>query len=309
MAATNFLVDAFYSPEPEIEKTNITQSEIKNIFLLTLDEFAISPEWIEEKQVDSNKDSTLNYKVRIPKDLPLLLVVNDLTKNFRDLNIAAASAEEKINGTTNFTVTVDENLRLKAKLLHNSNLSRPESQVSFIVEDTDELSERYLKELLDFGYPFGVMLIPSLENEIFKQEISEAGKNYVLILNDEIDDDKFLMEEGFAKKKISSAVSTIIKSFSSAKMFLVDENSDLYESAIFNFVEDEFKRRNIRIRRKTEFKSLNGISAGETESLFDFYKHKTDIPKTFFINAQNFLLLRDELITFRKKGNRIVKPS
>ncbi len=170
------------------------------------------------------------------------------------------------------------------------------------------MSERYRSELFNFGYPFAVTLVPSLEAEKFQKEISEAGKAYILILNDDITDDKFLMEEGFAKKKIAAAVSAIVKSFPKAIVIIVDEESDLYASAIFNFVEDEFKRRNIRIRRKSEFKSLNGISSGETKSLFDFYKNKTDIPKTFFISAQNFLLLRDDLITFRKKGNRIVKP-
>lgn len=303
------MVEAFYAPEPVIEKTKITRADIKKIFFETLNDFAIDSNWVELKSSKIKNDSTLNYSVKIPQDLPLLLVVNDLTKNYRYNNIESTSDEKKINGATLFKVVVDDEERLNAKLVHSSNSERQESKAAFIVEDAYELSERNLKRLLDFGYPFSVILTPSLESELFKDKITVAGKDYVLILNDEIDDDKFIMEEGFAKKKIAAAVSSILSSFPDSKMFFVDEDSDLYQSAIFNFIEDEFGKRSIRLRLKSEFKSLNGISSEETKSLFDFYKNKNDIPKTFFITSQNFLPLREDLIKFRKRGNIIAKIS
>ena len=103
------------------------------------------------------------------------------------------------------------------------------------------------------------------------------------------------------------AVSEITATFRDASIFIVDDNSELFQSAVYNYVKDEFLKRNINLVLKSHFINLDKDNKDELLSTFKFYcRSSNPADQRFFIlTPENLFILLDDITRFKKKGNQI----
>ena len=155
------------------------------------------------------------------------------------------------------------------------------------------------------------MLVPSEENIAKIALVDKYSTKYSLLISDEISGSKFVMEKDFSKDRLKSAVRSILGAFQDADLFLVDTKSAIYNSAVYNYVRDEFKKRGKILHPVSDFIDLYKNNNDELISLFNFYctdgaKGKNRI---FYVSRDKFDVLTNAIGIYKKKGNKVVFPS
>ena len=88
----NFLLDKFFLKNHNDENIEISSAEIDSTFRTALSNVGISNDWIKkQKGVEP-----LNFTVKIPNDLPIVVVLQELNNVF-DTNLVKIIAVEKKN--------------------------------------------------------------------------------------------------------------------------------------------------------------------------------------------------------------------
>ena len=110
---------------------------------------------------------------------------------------------------------------------------------------------------------FGYYVIPSKESAEFVKKHLKLKKEYVVLLNDDIDELKYKLKNDYSEARLKSSIRSIIGSFPNAAFILVDDNSNLFKSSIFNFVANEFEKRNIKLIKKSSLLDITDESKNQ----------------------------------------------
>lgn len=310
---TNIAVEIFTEDVDEKIPNDISVALIDSSFHRVLVEYSIDAEHIQKKIVRARLSDSLDYvyDVKLPADIPSPNILRDVKNELNFPAIRLESVEEKTFGNTRLNIYSNDMLKLTAKLSYDKNFLRPYSELSFIIESGWEMSDDDFKTLIKIPFPFGVELIPSIENEGRLDAIREYNKEYVVLINDDIDDSRFKLSSKLSQGLLRGSVGEIVNAFRGAVYFIVDEKSELYRSAIFNFIRDEFKKRNVRVIPKSQFVMMQTTDPDEMASLFNFYceSGKSKKGKTILISWQGFNSLDNEIEIAKKKGHKFLLPS
>ncbi len=305
----NMLIEYVKKPARE-NLSGIAKFKIENKLLKVLDGYAIEHRWIEKKLINNRNYDSLQYIyfIKIPSDIPIPLIIRDLDNEFKNENIRIISKEKKNFGNTSVKIYSNHILKLWANFIVDSKIKRPYSKISFLIKGINNLSKQQVERLINFPYPLTFVISPSNSMKKYLSEIKAVGKEFCILLNDNISNEEYKISPGFSKNRLKASVISIFVAFKKAKEFFFDPNSQMYKSVIFNFIKDEFAKRNIKLKSINIFPYLSGNNYNNLISKFIFFE-KSSVGKkkrTLLLNANALLILHDELQNYIKKGNKIV---
>ena len=289
------------------KKTTLSGSEVDSLFRLSLRSFGLLDDWIKETK-SSKADYT--YKVKIPKDLSIPVILAGINSNFWESGVTINSVEKKLSGRTILEIKLEDEIRLRADFDYDRNIFRSAGTAAFILENF-ELSSFEDSLLLEIPEPFSPLLIPSTENLILSKFIIDKQKTYSLLLNDDIPELKYKLKDNYSQNRLKGSLLSIINDFSSATYFFIDDQSDLFNSSIFSYMKDELIKRKIKIVKLSYLQKLNFNEMNALISSFDTFMKNTEEGEsiTFLISAENFENLLPEIKRYRKVGYKFVHPS
>jgi DNA-directed RNA polymerase beta subunit len=307
----NLSVDLF-SNNNDNEKDNAVGEysvrAIDSVFSAVLENHGIEESWVSKKKLKISGEDSVRYKiiVRLPEDLPIPLILRDLEYAIENDITSFVSEEKKIFGETELRVYSNEKLKLLADIVPDSKLKREQNNLAFIFYEL-EPGDSEFTEILNMPYRFAVGFIPSEESKSAADSIKKYDKDYVVILNDDISSD-YRIKTRSHKKVIDNAINKIVTDFSKSIFYLIDEKSELYNSPVYNYVEERFKKRGVKLKRISDFILLDDEDKNELLSRFKYYCEDKSGARTkiFLITSDNFRVIKSEFDKYRKKGYRIV---
>jgi len=98
-----------------------------------------------------------------------------------------------------------------------------------------------------------------------------------------------------------------VADFIDAEAFFINRKGELFRSLIFNFVRDEFGKKNRKFISLAKYKSLSSNSLSEVKSKFKFYEEslKGKGRAVFTIDADELLGIKSEVEKYLMRGNEI----
>ena len=308
----NVMLGLVEKKESKVE-ASMNKEQIEEKFILVLHEFGIQDSWIEKQKIKKSKYDSLNYsyKIQIPSEVTIPVVLKDLTEMFSKMPIVLNSSEKKVNGITELNIKSGGYIKLIADFKYDSEISRKFSMIGFLVRDVENASEKEIKQLFDLALPIGIVL-PLENNSISIAELIKKNKlDYFIELNNDADDINFEMEEDLGLEQLNVNITKIISSFNSPKVFFINELESGFNASIASFISDKFEKRGRQILTSNNYLLLKGEDNRDLQSLIQFHlnKLKPGTTKIFRISLQDLSNIQNELKKYIKKGNKIVHPS
>ena len=299
------------------QNSEVSSKAIEEYFLSSVNSFGLKKNWlvktnVKKKYKDTVKqDSVISYKLSIPEDLPIPVILNEINSSLKKENVDIISQEEKINGKTILSIYSKNNLKLIAALEYNNETRRKAGFVGIIISGLEELKEEEINQILNFPELFGYYVIPSKESAEFVKKHLKSKKECIILLNDDIEELKFRLQTEFPESRLKSSIRSIIGSFPKASLILVDDKSKLYNSDIYKFIVNEFEKRNIKLIKKSSLIDINDEPKNQQQSTFSnlVKSSNENWGKVIIVPADNFSLIEDEVISLRKIGYKFINPS
>jgi hypothetical protein len=311
LLSIDLLIDKFIFPGRIKSDNNTSVTSFNKDFENELKELHIDSLWIKKKKIKNKISNTIPfiYQVKVPKDLPIALLLSEVNKKFNFISTKIISQEKKINRTTLLNIYYDNLKVLQAELEIDTNIVRKSCSFGFILKDIDELSKNELLEFLNTPEEFCVILIPSVNNEFVKDKIVESQKEYLILLNDDLEDQKYKFDEKFSKQRLQSSLREILINFKEARLFLYDPDSDLFNSSLFGYIKKEFEKRKIKLLPISKFISIESGGDNDVVSVFKSGLTNKSAGKVYMVKTDDFISLQTEIANQRLKGNKLVFPS
>ena len=305
----NLLADKFFKknyPTFEEGKEEISTIEIQKRFIASLHNLGINDSWIDT--IRSNKSSSLEYSYRVfvPKDLPIAVVVNEIDNSFTPEETMVTSEEKVMGGKTLLKIISGNKIKLVSELIYSDKIERAAGRAGFLLRlsgnDIDSM-------LLQSPESFALLLIPSKSSAKLVEDVINSRKEYIIYLNDDISELDYKMDEDYSRARLKNSIRGIIGAFSRAVFVLVDDKSNLYSSNVFPFIEGEFLKRKIKLIKES---ALTNIGSGiDINSRFRNILKGTsgNKPLLIIITTEDFTAIQQEIISYRKIGYKFVNPS
>ncbi|NCS88222.1 MAG: hypothetical protein AUK34_15185 [Ignavibacteria bacterium CG2_30_36_16] len=305
--AADYLLKREDKPLPQLSADQINLN-----FLSSLKNLGIKESWVKSKTANRNKKNDslkYNYKVEIPADLPIAVVLSEINEMF-DSELITVSVDEKgINGKTNLEMSSGRKLKLIAQFYYNSEIIREKKTGAVILTNIFSLTAEELAALLTTPEQFAALITPDKEAGDIIKKLKGNGKEYIVFLDDNITDLEFKLKGNFNKTRTSEVLKNIAGKFKDASLIMVDEESDLYNSSIFNFIKDEITGRKIMLIRKGDAAFLQGSSEDINETFLRVMHEGNEAPRLFLIDAENYFIIQQAIVKLRKIGYKFINPS
>ena len=305
----NILLENLYYDDDIIIVQELSKNEIEEIFLATLIDYGIISDWISKITPRNSISDSLKYfyKVKFPKDISIASFIKDVNASFVKQPVVIKSVEQRNYSNSEIKIFSNNILKLNAKLIHDRKIKRKYAEFGFIVKIDDQINDEVLDGLSKLYFNFTVAFIPS---EFSSEVLDEIESDYIIILNDEINDSRFLLDEDYSKQRLVNTIKEIIITYGRKAVYLIDESSILYNSKIYSLIKEEFEKRGIKILPLNSVTILKAESEIQLKSLFEFYATslKGKEGKTFFISYNDFLLLTPMIERQIKMGDKILSP-
>lgn len=295
------------------EKTieEISTTEIENIFLSTIDQFNLDSNWINKVHINNSQYDSLQfvYKLDLPTDLPPILVLRSLKEQFMNKAVDLISDEKSINGNTTLNIFSNDELKLQTSFNIKEDIYRKHAEFAVVLSDVEKLTENELSKILRSIIDLNILLKPSVESDTLIGTLSNFEKTYSILISDQVENSIYSMKPDDTKTKLTEAVRYINWNYPDANLHLIENSSALFNSASFNFVRDEFSKRDMNLRPLSELNQLpKDIS--EAESLLSFYIESGlgKEGKVLVIPASIFNELESILLEAKKQGSKFYSP-
>ncbi|MEO8399222.1 MAG: hypothetical protein ABI550_05320 [Ignavibacteriaceae bacterium] len=311
LVASNIIFNKFFRVEKPSEFPEVSALEINQKFMNSVLSFGLNNDWIKKDKKTKSDSTFFSYKISIPQDLPITVILSEINSSLKNLNVNIFSKEDKINGKTELTILSKENLKLSASFDYNNEMRRKAGYIGILVSNLNELNDEKLNKVLNFPELFGYIIFPSKSSSEFVKKVSKFRKEYVVILDDEIKELKYKLDEDYSAGRLKSSIRSIIGSFPNASFFLIDNNSDLFSSKIYDFVENEFEKRKIKFIKKNTLFEILSEPLNQIKSSFNnlVRSNEKGWGRVIIVPAENFNLIEDEIISLRKIGYKFISPT
>jgi hypothetical protein len=311
----NVAIDLVLKPKKRNENgnTELTSHQIDSVFLSVLSQYGIEDEWISIKKIKNPVEDSLSkqFVVKLPIDISIPLIIKDVNKIIENDITGFVSEEKKVFGTTEIRIYSNEILKMKATLTPDSSAVSNRNELCLIISDAYDLSKSDYKSFLSIPYMLCAVEIPGDDAVVKSDSLKKYSKEFIVLLNDDNRETKFRLDSGDQKELLKNSVLNIVSGFKNAVLISVDEQSKIFNSTVYNYVRDVFKKYNIKLVQAGEFIQIASDNDNEIISKFKYHcEDKTgDKQKIFFMTFDDFQKIRSELDRFRKKGNKIIPLS
>ncbi len=307
LLAVNIALEKFYRPKPP-DRIELSADVINKKFLTSMKNYSMDSLWITSSKIPASKDDSLkfSYNVDVPSDLPVSLLLREVQDQFDTNDVNILSTEFKSNNSTELNISSGDNLKLRAVLRYNTAINRSTDTIGFVLTGIEDLNNDKLQNLLLIPENFAGVLVPSKRSQQLLKILKENQKEAAVLLNDDITELEFKLNTGYSSRRIKNSILSILGKFNGAAFFMIDQNSDIYNSNHYDMIRKEFSKRNIVLIRMNKFtepavSSPDGILAAI----------RSDVNKNqlFMISADNFLDMPPFLASLRKTGYKFINPS
>jgi len=292
-------------------RTENYRYEIDSVFISALSEYDLEKSWIKKIPVNNKKNDSVKYvyQISIPKDISVAELAGDINSYFIDAQSTFVSEELSNYGKTEIRIYSGGKMKLQAFVKTKKNLARVHSKIALLVDCSKISDKKPFDDYAGFSFNFTLLLLPSFQSFMIKEKLIAADKNYAVLLSNEIEEKKYRLGAGYSKPVLQKSVKNLVSDFNDASLFVIDKESDIYNSPSFNFVKEEFSKRGETLLRKDRFKMLTLEDSEEALSLFNFFTAGKDSSVThrILISPENFKLLLPKIKSSVKKGVKFVK--
>ena len=292
-------------------RESLSGIEIDKSFRLALNNYGFSDAWISRKKLKNISGDSLftTYSVKVPKDVPIQLLILELKNIFWE-NEVILEAEEIVSGKKSLLQLSSENkLKLAVEFTYDEKIIRQFGTVSFLVNDLPLEDEEILKSILNTPELFYTVLIPKEDSKKRLSLLSKYGKRYTLMLDDNIKELNFKLSGGYSDDKNKKSIKEIVGTFYNAAFFIIDIRSDLFESNKYPLIESELLKRGIKAVLSSKFESLSSSKVNTSEKFQQYMLtvQKND-EKVLLVSAEEFSTISTLIPSFRKIGYKFIYP-
>ena len=306
----NITINQFQKKEHITVKTEDYTFEIDSVFNSVLDNYGIEKNWRIKTFIKNKKFDSLKYvyKISLPKDLTVSQIVKSANYAFVKSHSIFKSKELKNYGKTEIQILSNNHLKFEVFLSVDTNLYRLKSKLELFVNIDDITDKAVVKTLLSSQFPLCFTAVPSVKFKQLLPKIKERGKAFAILLSDNMEDKKYLLDVDFDKSKLSRNIKAISKDFSDALVFIVDDNAEITKSMLYNYIVSRFRKYNKKIVTLSNFILLNSENKADVKSRFNFYTAGTDTLKVnkIFLNFSNYKMLLPKIKSAVQMGTKLV---
>ncbi len=308
LLAVNIIIEKFYQPDFSGLENTLPSSVINARFLTSLNNFNMDSTWITAKKIknDGNDSLKFSYRVDVPADLPVSLLIREIQNQFDTSEVNIESREFRKDNSTELNISSGGYVKLKAVMAYDKEIKRGTDTIGFVLSGIGELNNNDLNNLLLLPEYFAGVLIPSKHSQELMKVLRANQKEAAVMLNDDISELEFKLNTGYSSRRIKNSVLSIIGKFYEAAFFIIDENSDIYNSLHYKLIRDEFSKRKITLLRWDRFVELKN---GSPQNLVSEIAAAKNNYKIFRLSAGDFLEMPPLLAALRKTGYKFVRPS
>jgi hypothetical protein len=297
--------------EPPKNREALTGIEIDKSFYSALKNYGFSDSWITKRKIKNISSDSLfaTYSVKVPKDVPIHLLILELKNIFWE-NEVILDAEEIVSGKKSLLQLSSENkLKLAAEFYYNEKVIRQFGTVSFLVNDLPLQDEEILKSILNTPELFYTVLTPKEESKKRLSLLSKYGKRYALMLDNNITELNFKLSSSYSDDKNKKSIKEIVGTFYNAAFFIIDDRSDLFESKKYPLVESELLKRGITLVLSSKFETLSSSKVNASEKFQEYMLtvQKND-EKVLLVSAEEFSTISALIPSYRKTGYKFIYP-
>lgn len=307
----NLIVAKYFKGAIQKKEKDFNSNFINDQFIQDLNNFGIKKDWIKDFSKDESSSSIYSYKVDLPKDLPIPVVLSEIYSSFFSSGVKIQSIEKTIGGKTVLNIFSKNRLDLSAEFNYNENIRRNAGNIGLIVFDLEKLNVKDMNAIVNFPQTLVAAVIPSKENLKLATELSANRKELAIYLNDDIKDPDYKLSKDYSDYRLSIAIRTIISDFSNAIFFVIDDHSKIYQSPAYSFIQKEFSKRNIKLIPASSLDIIPDGSKADVKTNFRNLVLKTHIGdnKLISVYADDFELLKPEIFSLIKIGYKFITPS
>lgn len=300
-------------PNNELDKSReeISGVMIDSLFKSALQNYGLENNWIKKKKIKKISGDSLyaSYGILVPVDVPIHLLQLEVMNLLSDYDAKVISEELTKEKKVLLKIYSGKNLKLAAELSYDNNIRREYGAVSFLVTDVFTDDEEELNELLKTPELYYAVITPDSKSKSLLADLSKFERRFALLLNDNITEFDYKLSPKISKERTILSLRNIISAFYSAAFFIVDVNSDLYQSENFITIQNALKKRNIKIVESSKFDQLKINSLNPESSFSNYIKalRKSD-EKVVIITAEDYLTISKLIPDYRKIGFRFIQP-
>ena len=308
--AANVIIVKIFGSKVYAKESGLSAADINKEFINDLYNFGLKSEWIKIIKNKNAKD-IYSYRVQLPKDLSIPVVLSEIYASFYSSDIKINSMEKTIGGKTTVEIYQQNNLRLTSEFNYGNDIRRDAGDLGIIVFGLEQLNSNNIDAMIGFPLTFITVLVPSKSAVKLIPNLTDNRKEYAILINDNISDLDYKLSKDFSIYRLKLIVRSIVADFPNAVFFLIDDQSKLYSSPAGKIIEDEFTKRNIKLLTQSSIPEiLNGSSSGIKE-IFRNKVEKVHLgsSKLISIRADDFTALKPEIFSLIKVGYKFISPS
>lgn len=312
LLVVNIVVTKFVSKnEPPKNREAISGIELDHIFKTALSNFGFSGNWIVKKKLKDIVGDSLysTYLVNVPKDVPIQLLNLEIKNLLWDYDIEINAEELIKTKKTLLKLTSGKHLKLAAEFIYSDDIKRQYGTTSFLVKDLPLSDEEILNSILATPELYYCVLIPCEESKKSLSLLAKASKRYALLLNDNITELNFTLSDKLSENRIKKSIKEIVGAFYSAAFFIIDVQSDLFESNNFKIIESELKKRGILLVHSSSLSVLASSNVNAEDNFQNFMQTlQSKDEKVLLVSADEFSSIINLIPAYRKIGFKFIYP-
>ncbi len=240
------------------DEDSIDRNEISERFKNILAEFDIENKFIKENKIKDKHSGQefSNIKVQVPKDLSIPEILEDVFQSFKKDSLIIQSIEKVKGGKSTLSLKMGRSILLQAEFDYLKDYSRNKGYIAFILNDVDPASES-TAALIESPAKLNSLIRPETKHLQHLEFISKSGQQFSVLIDDDITEQKYRLAANFSEQRIVTVIKTLVSDFQKAVCFIIDDNSNFYNSPNYEILKRELSKRNIKLFRKSEFVNLN----------------------------------------------------
>ncbi|MDP4117135.1 MAG: hypothetical protein Q8903_13440, partial [Bacteroidota bacterium] len=202
--------------------------------------YALKQEWISCKEKIAGNDTISNYLIKLPKDLPVPLIIQDISNTLEDSTIKINVTEQGIHGNSILKVSFFNKIKLTAEFVYDKEIKRDADTLSFILSNPGDISQQEFNDLIFSSEAYSFLLVPSPESAQFAKILKEKKKEFGVLLNDDLSEIKYRLSGDYSKERLEISIKGILASFRFASFYIVDDNSKFFKYPNYGVISSEF---------------------------------------------------------------------
>ncbi len=298
------------SKTTDSENKIVDAQEISQRFINTLYEFGIDEELIKEsKSHQKFSNGPIPFiKVQVPKDLSIPELLLGIKQTFAKDSLQIKSSEIKKEGKSVLELKYKKSAILHAELDYSKKVFRDRGSIGFIIKDTD-LVDLSNNNLVQLSIKLNFLIRPGLEALQNLNVLRENGKQYSILIDDEINEQKYTLSSEHSKTRVVTVLKTLITDFSSSVCFVIDDKSEFYKSSNYELFSAELKKREIKAYSTSDFTNLASEESPVNNFESKIHDLKSNEGKIFLLDEETFRTIQPNIEKFQKMGFRVVNTS